>query len=87
MNLRPSKNSVQLFTRLTIKEDHTTSLSTGNSTMERPNNSYPGTRMRRMRKNTFSRALMRENQLSPADLIQPVFVIEGENSTESISST
>jgi porphobilinogen synthase len=54
--------------------------------MERPNNSYPGTRMRRMRKNTFSRALMRENQLSPADLIQPVFVIEGENSTESISS-
>jgi porphobilinogen synthase len=54
--------------------------------MEKPNNSYPGTRMRRMRKNTFSRALMREHKLSPADLIQPVFVIEGENKTESIPS-
>jgi len=42
--------------------------------------------MRRMRKNTFSRALMREYRLSAADLIQPVFVIEGENNTESISS-
>ncbi len=42
--------------------------------------------MRRMRKNTFSRALMREHQLSAADLIQPVFVIEGENCRESIAS-
>jgi len=42
--------------------------------------------MRRMRKNKFSRALMREHRLSAADLIQPVFVIEGENNTESISS-
>ncbi len=42
--------------------------------------------MRRMRKNTFSRALMREHRLSAADLIQPVFVIEGENNIESISS-
>ncbi len=47
---------------------------------------FPATRMRRMRKNKFSRALMREHRLSAADLIQPVFVIEGENSTESISS-
>ncbi len=47
---------------------------------------FPATRMRRMRKNRFSRALMREHRLSAADLIQPVFVIEGENSTESISS-
>ena len=54
--------------------------------MENPNNSYPGTRMRRMRRNSFSRALMREHQLSAADLIQPVFVIEGENCTENISS-
>ena len=54
--------------------------------MEIPNSNYPATRMRRMRKNTFSRALMCENRLSPADLIQPVFVIEGENRTESISS-
>jgi len=42
--------------------------------------------MRRMRKNTFSRALMREHRLSAADLIQPVFVIEGENCRESIPS-
>jgi len=54
--------------------------------METPNSNFPATRMRRMRKNTFSRALMREHSLSPADLIQPVFVIEGNNSTESISS-
>ncbi|HDH15701.1 MAG TPA: porphobilinogen synthase, partial [Gammaproteobacteria bacterium] len=47
---------------------------------------FPATRMRRMRKNRFSRALMREHRLSAADLIQPVFVIEGENNTESISS-
>ena len=44
---------------------------------------YPGTRMRR---NTFSRALMREHTLTPADLIQPVFVIEGENQTEAVES-
>ena len=54
--------------------------------METPSSNFPATRMRRMRKNTFSRALMREHSLSPADLIQPVFVIEGNNSTESISS-
>jgi len=48
--------------------------------------SFPATRMRRMRKNKFSRALMREHSLSAADLIQPVFVIEGENNTESIPS-
>ena len=47
---------------------------------------FPGTRMRRLRKNTFSRALMQEHQLTAADLIQPVFVIEGEYNTESISS-
>lgn len=56
------------------------------STMKTANNSYPATRMRRMRRNTFSRALMRENKLSPADLIQPVFVIEGNNKTETIAS-
>lgn len=35
--------------------------------------------MRRMRHDDFSRRLMRENRLSPDDLIYPVFVIEGEN--------
>ena len=47
---------------------------------------YPATRMRRMRRNTFSRALMREHTLTPADLIQPVFVIEGDKQTENIAS-
>jgi len=54
--------------------------------METGNSSYPGTRMRRMRRNTFSRALMREHTLSAADLIQPVFVIEGDKRTEAIAS-
>src|SRR6185437_4168080 len=39
--------------------------------------SYPLTRMRRMRRDAFSRALMRETVLTPADLILPVFVQEG----------
>ena len=38
---------------------------------------YPATRMRRMRRDAFSRALMRETVLTPADLILPVFVQEG----------
>ncbi|WP_299181505.1 porphobilinogen synthase [uncultured Neptuniibacter sp.] len=47
---------------------------------------YPETRMRRMRANDFSRRLMRENVLTPDDLIFPVFVIEGENQTEQVAS-
>lgn len=47
---------------------------------------YPETRMRRMRANDFSRRLMRENVLTPDDLIYPVFVIEGENQTEQVAS-
>jgi porphobilinogen synthase len=39
--------------------------------------SYPATRMRRMRRAAFSRALMRETVLTSADLILPVFVQEG----------
>ncbi|HEX7324903.1 MAG TPA: porphobilinogen synthase [Rhodanobacteraceae bacterium] len=39
--------------------------------------SYPAIRMRRMRRDAFSRALMRETVLTPADLILPVFVEEG----------
>ena len=47
---------------------------------------FPTTRMRRMRANKFSRHLMREHQLTPNDLIYPVFVIEGERETEAIAS-
>lgn len=47
---------------------------------------FPDTRLRRMRAESFSRRLMRENQLTPSDLIYPVFVIEGKNETEQIAS-
>ena len=39
--------------------------------------SYPSVRMRRMRRDDFSRRMMREQVLTPNDLIWPVFVIEG----------
>ena len=48
--------------------------------------SFPHARMRRMRKDDFSRRLMRENILTVNDLIYPVFVIEGENQREAIKS-
>ena len=47
---------------------------------------YPYTRMRRMRRDDFSRRLMRENVLTANDLIWPVFVMEGENQRETIAS-
>ncbi len=47
---------------------------------------FPATRMRRMRKDDFSRRLMQENILSPSDLIYPVFVIEGKAKREAIRS-
>ncbi|MEM7364722.1 MAG: porphobilinogen synthase, partial [Pseudomonadota bacterium] len=47
---------------------------------------FPTTRMRRMRADDFSRRLMREHQLTPDDLIYPVFVIEGEGQTEAVAS-
>jgi len=40
---------------------------------------YPALRMRRMRRDAFSRALMAENVITSADLIYPVFVQEGQN--------
>lgn len=48
--------------------------------------SFPYTRMRRMRKNDFSRRLMRENVLTTNDLIYPMFILDGESRKESISS-
>ena len=47
---------------------------------------YSATRMRRMRRNDFSRRLMRENQLSSNDLIYPMFIIEGNNQREAVAS-
>ena len=54
--------------------------------MSSPNDFFPATRMRRMRSQTFSRRLMRENRLTPDDLICPLFVIEGSNQRQSIAS-
>ena len=51
-----------------------------------PHTAYPQTRLRRMRRDDFSRRLMRETVLTPADLIQPMFVIEGVQQAEPIVS-
>ena len=40
---------------------------------------YPASRPRRMRRDAFSRELMREHRLSPGNFILPVFVIDGHN--------
>ena len=47
---------------------------------------FPGTRMRRMRRDVFSRRLMREHRLTADDLIYPVFVLEGEGRREPVAS-
>lgn len=47
---------------------------------------YPNKRMRRMRRDAFTRDLMRENTLSAADFIYPVFVLDGNNHEESVAS-
>ncbi|HEX4637033.1 MAG TPA: porphobilinogen synthase [Rhizomicrobium sp.] len=48
--------------------------------------SYPQLRMRRLRRHDWARRLVAENSLSPADFIWPVFVIDGENRREAVSS-
>ncbi|MDO4642188.1 MAG: porphobilinogen synthase [Neisseria sp.] len=50
------------------------------------NRFIPTTRMRRMRKDDFSRRLMQEHLLSPNDLIYPVFILEGHNKEQDIAS-
>ena len=47
---------------------------------------YPTIRKRRMRRDEFSRRLMRENSLSADDFIFPVFVLEGEQQSEAVDS-
>ena len=52
-----------------------------------PNRSpYPTTRMRRMRRDAFSRRMMRETTLTPDDFIYPVFVLEGSGEREPVPS-
>ena len=50
------------------------------------NSRFPATRLRRMRHDEFSRRLMRETELSCADLIYPVFILEGEQQREAVAS-
>ena len=50
------------------------------------NPSFPNIRMRRMRRDDFSRRLMRETEITPADFIYPVFVLEGSEKREAVSS-
>lgn len=47
---------------------------------------FPNSRMRRMRRDDFSRRLMREHHVHTDDLIYPVFVIEGNNQREAVAS-
>jgi porphobilinogen synthase len=48
--------------------------------------SFPGVRMRRMRRAEFSRRLMRENVVTADDFIYPVFVIDGKARAEKVDS-
>lgn len=54
--------------------------------MNLPFGQFPARRMRRMRRDEFSRRMMREHTLTPGDLIYPVFVLEGRNTRETVSS-
>jgi porphobilinogen synthase len=47
---------------------------------------FPQTRMRRMRRDDFSRRLMRETVLTPDDLIYPIFVVEGKAQRQKVPS-
>ena len=47
---------------------------------------YPSLRLRRSRKNSWSRRLVSENNLSPNDFILPIFLIDGKNKTQPIKS-
>ena len=47
---------------------------------------YPNLRLRRNRKESWSRRLIQENTLSPNDFILPIFLIEGSNKRQPISS-
>ena len=51
-----------------------------------PLGKYPAVRMRRMRRDDFSRRLMREHLLTTDDLIYPVFIIDGKNRTQTVDS-
>jgi len=47
---------------------------------------YPSLRLRRSRKNDWSRRLIEENSLSASDFILPIFIIEGKNKKQEVNS-
>ncbi len=53
--------------------------------MQTPPN-YPRSRPRRLRRDAFTRALVRENRLAPQDLILPVFVLDGHGQAQDVAS-
>jgi len=54
--------------------------------MERALPPFPTSRPRRLRKDAFTRALVREHRLAATDLILPVFVLDGKNQTQDVAS-
>ena len=56
------------------------------ATSETGRGNFPRRRMRRMRRDDFSRRLMRESHLSVDDLIYPMFLLEGEGKREAVAS-
>ena len=56
------------------------------SNIETGHGAFPWTRMRRMRRDDFSRRLMRESHLSADDFIYPMFILEGTNRKEAVAS-
>ena len=56
------------------------------STLDSPDVTFPATRMRRLRRTEALRGLVRETDLSPRHLIQPLFVVAGEGVREPVPS-
>ena len=48
--------------------------------------SFPATRMRRLRRDDYTRRLVREHSLTVDDLIYPVFVLDGQQRREAVAS-
>src|SRR6201996_2433117 len=49
-------------------------------------NNFPAIRMRRLRRHDWSRRLVAEHALSPADFIWPIFIVDGQNKREPVQS-
>jgi len=54
--------------------------------MSQPDRQFPATRLRRLRHDDWSRRMVRESTLSPADFILPVFVLDGTQREEPVAS-